>query len=122
MTKQQRVGYERDENDDLKVLHNRAPWINVMTGLLVFGSRWVIRPTSFAGEWNLFWTGIAIVAVAMIAAGAHGNIVRNYWSAINVIAGLWLIISVAVIPNDAALTWAQICLGIITVTTALTSL
>ena len=107
---------------DLLILHNRAPWINVMCGLLVFASRWVIHPTSFAASWNLFWTGLAIVAVAMIAAGAHGNVRRNVWSAVNIAGGIWLIVSVSLIANAPAMSWPQIALGIIIITTALTSL
>jgi hypothetical protein len=82
----------------------------------------VIHSTSFAAGWNLFVTGLAIAAVAMIAAGAHGNVRRNIWSAGNVAGGIWLIVSVSVVPNAPAMSWAQICLGIIVITTALTSL
>lgn len=114
---------EPDQIDnDLLILHNRAPWINVMCGLLVFVSRWVIQPTSFTAAWNLSWTGLAVVAVAMIAAGAHGNIRRNVWSAINIVGGIWLIVSVSMIPSTPAMSWPQIALGIVIITTALTSL
>ena len=109
-------------DEELDTLHNRAPWINVVVGILVFVSRWVIHPTTFAADWNLFLTGAAIVIAAMIAAGAHGNVTHNYWSAVNVAAGLWLIVSVAIVANTAAMTWTQICLGVITITAALTSL
>ena len=109
-------------DDELDMLHNRAPWINVVVGVLVFVSRWVIHPTTFAADWNLFLTGGAIIVAAMIAAGAHGNVTRNYWSAVNVAAGLWLIVSLAVVPNTNTMNWPQICLGVIAITTALTSL
>lgn len=93
-----------------------------MSGFLVFASRWVVHPTSFGAAWNLFLTGIAVMVVAFTASVAHGNLRRNIWSAVNVIAGIWLIISVSVIPNDPAMSWPQICLGIMIVTTAFTSL
>jgi hypothetical protein len=58
----------------------------------------------------------------MIAAGAHGNLRRNVWSAVNIVGGIWLIVSVSMIPNAPAMSWPQIILGIIIITTALTSL
>jgi phosphatidylserine synthase len=103
-------------------LHNRAPWNNVVCGLLVFSSRWFVSPIAESSDWNLFWTGIAIVIIALTAMIAHGNIARNYWSSLNVLAGLWLIVSTRVILPPEAMTWAQICLGVLAITIALTSL
>jgi len=122
MTTQQPPMEPDPTDNDLLILHNRAPWINVMSGFLVFASRWVIHPTSLAASWNLFFTELAIAAVAMIAAGAHGNVRRNVWSAVNIAGGIWLIVSVSLIPNAPAMFWPQICLGIIIITTAFTSL
>lgn len=105
-----------------RVAHNRAPWNNIVCGALTFGSRWVIVSTSTGSDWNLFWSGLAIMFIAFSTLIAHGNISRNYWSAANVLAGLWLIASTALIPGPPHMMYAQTCLGVLTVTIALTSL
>jgi hypothetical protein len=102
--------------------HNRAPWNNIVCGALVFGSRWVIAPTSTGSDWNFFWTGIAIMLIAFCALIAHGNVSKNYWSVANMVTGLWLIVSTSVIPGPPHMMYAQICLGVLTMTIALTSL
>jgi uncharacterized membrane protein SirB2 len=103
-------------------LHNRAPWNNVVCGFLVFASRWFVHPVTESSDWNLFWTGLVIILIALTTMIAHGNIARNYWSSLNVLAGIWLLISTRVIPPTGAMTWAQICLGVLAITIALTSL
>ena len=110
------------ERPEWAVVHNRAPWNNVVCGALIFGSRWVIAPTSTGSDWNLFWSGLAIMVIAFCTLIAHGNVSRNYWSAANVLAGLWLIVSTSLIPGPPHMMYAQTCLGVLTVTIALTSL
>lgn len=102
--------------------HDRAPWINVTVGILVFVSRWVIHETSLAADWNVFLTGIAIVLIGLTAAAAHGQHRRNYWSVLNGFLGAWLIVSDAIWPNAARLHWSQICLGVIAIMTSFISL
>ena len=104
------------------VAHNRAPWNNVVCGALIFASRWVITPNSTGSDWNLFWSGFAIMFIAFCTLIAHGNVSKNYWSAANVLAGVWLILSTSLIPGPPHMMYAQTCLGVLTVTIALTSL
>jgi hypothetical protein len=110
------------EGAERAIAHNRAPWNNLVCGALVFGSRWVIAPTSTGSDWNFFWSGTAIMFIAFCALIAHGNVSKNYWSLANVAAGLWLIVSTSIIPGPPHMMYAQICLGVLTVTIALTSL
>ena len=110
------------EVDERGVAHNRAPWNNIVCGALIFGSRWVITSTSTGSDWNLFWSGLAIMFIAFCTLIAHGNVSKNYWSAANVLAGLWLIVSTSLIPGPPHMMYAQTCLGVLTVTIALTSL
>ena len=110
------------EVDERGVAHNRAPWNNIVCGALIFGSRWVITSTSTGSDWNLFWSGLAIMFIAFCTLIAHGNVSKNYWSGANVVAGLWLIVSTSLIPGPPHMMYAQTCLGVLTVTIALTSL
>lgn len=104
------------------VRHNRSPLSNIVCGVLVVASAYLVPPPLFGENWNLFLTGMAIIIVAMASLVAHGNVARNYWSAANVAAGLWLVISARAMPNVPDVTWAQTCLGIIVTAIALTSL
>ncbi len=103
-------------------LHNRAPWNNVVCAVLVYFSRDAVRPIAGTTDWNLFLTSIGIGLVAFISMIAHGNVSRNYWSGVNVLAGIWLIVSTHVFPTAPEMSWAQVCLGILTIAIALTSL
>ena len=103
-------------------LHNRAPWNNIVCGILVFSSRRALYPLPESVAWNLFWTGMIIAAIGLTTMLSHGNVSRNYWSGVNVLAGLWLIASTRILPTGPAMSWAQICLGVLTITIAITSL
>jgi hypothetical protein len=59
---------------------------------------------------------------ALAATIAHGNSAQNYWSAMNVIAGVWLLVSAQAIPSVPLVTSAQEGLGALVVAVALTSL
>ncbi|HTW83464.1 MAG TPA: hypothetical protein VMD91_05270 [Candidatus Sulfotelmatobacter sp.] len=100
---------------------NRAALNNIVCGLLVFASHWTATPATAPRE-NLFWCGIAIVGVALATLIAHGQVPHNYWSALNVGLGIWVIVSASIFVPPAGIGWAQTCLGILTTTLALTSL
>jgi hypothetical protein len=103
-------------------LHNRAPWNNVVCAMLVYFSRDVVQPIAESTDWNLFLTSIGIGLAAFISMLARGNVSRNYLSGINVVAGVWLVASTRIFPTSPQLFWAQVCLGILTTSIALTSL
>jgi hypothetical protein len=103
-------------------LHNRAPWNNVVCAILVYFSQSAAGPMAESTNWNLFITSVAIGLVAFISMVAHGNVARNYYSGVNVLAGIWLVVSTRVFPTAPEMLWAQVCLGILTMTIALTSL
>jgi hypothetical protein len=102
--------------------HNYAPWINVVCGLLVFILRYGAPRGTFSVHWNLFLTGIVIMFAALAATIAHGNSTQNYWSAINVAAGTWLLVSAQTIPSIPPVTLAQEGLGALVILVALASL
>ena len=100
---------------------DHAPLNNIVCGVLVFSSHWLTPVAAGGANSNLFACGIAIVAIAMASLVAHGQVARNYWSGLNVVVGLWLVFSATVFPLPAGMWWAQMCLGVLTMTIALTS-
>ncbi len=109
------------EGSDDGGFHNYAPWVNVVFGLLVFTLRYDSPRGTFSVHWNLFLTGIAIMFVALAATIAHGSS-KNYWSALNIVAGVWLLVSVHVIPEVARVELLQNVLGALVIAVALVSL
>jgi hypothetical protein len=100
-----------------------AGWINVCFGLLVFILRYGSPRPTFSVHWNLFLTGIVIMFAAFAATIAHDEkSVKNYWSAINVAAGVWLLVSAKTIPSIPPVTLAQEVLGVLIIAAALVSL
>ena len=106
---------------DLREVHNYAPWINVVGGLMVFVLRYGSPRGTPGVHWNLFLTGIVIMFAALATTIAHGNSSRNYWSTINVAAGAWLLVSVKMLPSIPLVTSAQFVLGVLTIVVALAS-
>jgi hypothetical protein len=103
-------------------IHNYAPWINVLCGLAVFTLRYGAPRDTFDVHWNLFLTGIVIIFAALATTIAHGQAPRNYWSAIDIVAGVWLLVSTKTIPSIPSVSTAQAALGVATIVFALISL
>jgi predicted membrane channel-forming protein YqfA (hemolysin III family) len=99
-------------------------WVNVVLGMVVFILRYDSPRPSFEVHRNLFLTGIVITFAAFAAVIAHdGSSTKNYWSAIDAAAGVWLVISSQTIPSTAALvTQSQLILGVLIFILALASL
>lgn len=92
---------------------NYAAWVNVVLGLCVFTLHWASPRGTLDIKRNLFLTGIVIMFVALATAIAHqGNSNRNYWSAFNILTGLWLIVSRDIFVPIAVVALGQLWLGI----------
>ncbi len=103
--------------------HNYAPWGNVILGLMVFALRYAAPRGTFAVHWNLFLTGIVIMFAALASTIAHeGDSSNNYWSTINLVAGVWLLISAKVFPSILRVTLSQVTLGGLVIAVAVISL
>jgi len=95
---------------------------NVVCGFLVFATHWHVPIYIGEAHANLFGTGLAIIMVALATLIAHGQVPRNYWSALNVLLGIWLIVSTGLFVLPPGIGWTQGCLGVLTIAIALTSL
>jgi hypothetical protein len=100
-------------------LHDYAPWMNVVCGLAIFLLRYAAPRPSFSVHWNLFLIGMAIVFASVAAEIAHGTSARFFWSAFNVAAGAWLLVSARTIPSIIPVTHAQEWLGALVVVFAI---
>lgn len=102
--------------------HNYAPWVNVVLGFLVFVTRYLPPHGPHAMHWNLFLTGLAIMFSALAATIAHDDAAHNYWSAINVAAGIWLVASRELFPTSTQIADIQTVLGVAIVVVAAVAL
>jgi hypothetical protein len=119
------TGSPSSHSDSLHVarFHNYAPWGNVILGLMVFALRYAAPRGTFSVHWNLFVTGVVIMFAALATTIAHdGDSPSNYWSVINLVAGLWLLISVKIFPSIPRVTDSQIALGALVIAVAVVSL
>jgi hypothetical protein len=102
--------------------HDYAAWANVLCGLSVFALRYLAPRGTFSVHWNLFLTGIVIMFAALATTISHGNTTTNYWSAINVAAGAWLLISTRAIPSTPVVNSVELALGGLIIVLAVVSL
>jgi hypothetical protein len=65
-------------------------WINVILGVWLFVSPWLLRYSDLsAASWNAWILGVAIVVFAAIAV----SMPQQWEEAINVLLGIWMVIS-----------------------------
>jgi hypothetical protein len=89
-------------------------WANLVLAVLLFISPWVVGfATAAAASWNAWIVGIAIAALAIAALTAFA--VWEEW--INLVLGLWLIISPWALSFSTTVgaMWTHVVLGIIAV-------
>jgi hypothetical protein len=96
-------------------------WLNVIVGVWLFISPWVLGTTADAATaWNAWIIGAAIFVVALIALGATASVAAVApWA--NVVLGVWLFISPWVlrytdVSDGAVNAWV---FGVVTVLVAL---
>jgi hypothetical protein len=87
-------------------------WINIVLGIWVIISPFVVQFTRFpAAVWNNIIVGIVIAILAIIRTSVPR---QTGWSWVNVILGIWMIISpFALGAMTTAVLWNNIVLGIV---------
>ena len=101
--------------------HIYVPWINLVLGILVLLSPWVLGNVSSGAAWDMTVTGIVIGIVALVELSMQARGAANWWPIINIVAGIWLLISTSFVRGDAAMIWSNVVLGILAVVTAIVS-
>jgi len=87
-------------------------WINIVLGIWVIISPFVVQFTRFpAAMWNNVIVGIVIAILAIIRTSVPG---QTGWSWVNVILGIWMIISpFALGAMTTGILWNNVILGIV---------
>ncbi|HET9030937.1 MAG TPA: SPW repeat protein [Candidatus Aquilonibacter sp.] len=103
--------------------HNRVPWINLAVGILTIIAPYALGASDTATKWSLTITGIVIgvVAVIELAMDAQNRGV-SYWPVVNIIAGIWLLISTSRAAGQTGVIWNDVVLGVTAIITAIVAL
>jgi hypothetical protein len=89
-----------------------ASWMNVIVGVWLFVSPWILGVSDFAASGNNMLFGFLIVAVALPSALLPARVHALAWT--NVAFGVWLIIAPWVLGYEAAAsTWNATVAGAI---------
>jgi len=105
---EQLVSEHRQERDT-------SNWVNVVLGIWVIFSPFVLAMHSSQALWNNVITGVVVCALALIRWGTH----RPGLSWLNLIVGIWVVISPFVLFLNSAVMWNNVILGIIIAASAL---
>lgn len=97
-------------------------WVNLVLGVWVFLSPWILQRPSITGTgagegiasaaaWNLWIVGVAVAVLALAALFAFQ--IWEEW--VNVALGIWLLVSPWVLgfSSAAALTWNAVLAGVV---------
>ena len=89
-----------------------ANWVNVLLGIWVIISPFIVQFANLpAVMWNNVIVGIVVAILALIRSSMPR---QSGWSWVNVILGIWMIISPFVLgATAAAVLWNNIVLGIV---------
>jgi hypothetical protein len=94
-----------------------VPWINVAIGVAVIITPFVVAADRGTQLSDVI-TGIVIVIVALISFGVSRTLSGSNISIINVIAGVWLLVSTSFSENPT-ITWLHVVYGVLAALTAI---
>ncbi len=107
----------------MNTVHNRVPWINLAIGIMTIIAPYALGTSDTATKWSLTITGIVVGIVAIIELAMDSqNRGVAYWPVINLLAGIWLIISTSLAAGNTAVIWNDIVLGVAAIITAIVSM
>jgi len=92
-------------------------WVNIVLGIWVIISPFVLGIHTPKGIWNNIVIGAVVGILAIIRWRMH----QPGWSWLNLILGIWLVISPFVLFLSGAVMWNNVILGIIVAAFALTN-
>jgi hypothetical protein len=94
-----------------------SSWVNILLGIWAIISPFILGFHSSSAVWSNVVAGIIVGILALLRWGMH----RPGWSWLNLILGIWLVISPFVLFLSAAAMWNNVILGIIVAAFALTN-
>jgi uncharacterized membrane protein SirB2 len=104
-------------------VHNRVPWINLVVGILTIIGPYALVGSDVATKWSMTITGIIIGVVAIIELAMDSqNRGVAYWPVVNLLAGIWLLISTSLAAGNNGAIWNEVVLGITAIITAIVAL
>ncbi len=92
-----------------------SSWANLLLGIWVVISPFVLAVQSSKAVWNNVATGAVVGILALIRWRMH----RPGWSWLNLILGIWLVISPFVFLFSGTAMWNNVVVGIIIAASAL---
>jgi hypothetical protein len=92
-----------------------SSWVNILLGIWVIISPFVLAIHSPKGVWSNVITGAVVGILALIRWSMH----QPGWSWLNLILGIWLFLSPFVLFLSGAAIWNNVILGIIIAALAL---
>lgn len=94
-----------------------SSWINIVLSIWVIVSPFVLASHSSKAIWNNVVVGVVVGILALVRWGMH----QTGWSWLNLILGIWLVISPFVLFVSGPAMWNNVILGIIIAALALTN-
>ena len=94
-----------------------SSWVNILLGIWVIVSPFVLAFHSPNAMWSNVITGVAVCILTTVRLSMH----EPGWSWLNLISGIWLVISPFVLFLGGAAMWNNVILGIIIGAFALTT-
>jgi hypothetical protein len=94
-----------------------SSWVNIIVAIWVIISPFAFSIHSPSGMWNNVVTGTVVGILALV----RWSMQQTGWSWLNLILGIWLVISPFVFFLSAAAMWNNVILGIMIAALALTN-
>lgn len=94
-----------------------SSWISIVLGIWVIVSPFVLASHSSKAIWNNVVVGAVVGILAFVCWGMH----QTGWSWLNLILGMWLVISPFVLFLSGPAMWNNVILGIIIAAFSLTN-
>jgi len=103
---------------------NRVPFVNIAIGILTIVSTYALGMATVGSVVTSNWiAGAVIVIVALIELAVYPRgRGMHYWPIINILAGIWLLISTSLAQAAPAMIWSDIVLGVVAIVTSCVAL
>jgi len=116
-TSEQPAGMPEESGNDRRSHLSGSSWVNILLGIWVIISPFILGFHSSSAVWSNVVAGVLVGILALLRWSMH----QPGWSWLNLILGIWLVISPFVLFLSGAAMWNNAILGIIVAALALTN-